>query len=245
MTITQADFTAPLLDSSRPAPDGVQDGAGAPTIKRFDVYRNNVAVSLTEALIAAFPVIHKLVGDEFFRAMAGVYLRTHLPTSALMMQYGDKMPQFLKRFGPAQSLPYLPDVAALEIAMRTAYHAADAQQIAADRLASFAPDALMAAVVTFAPAMRIVRSHYPIFGIWQANMVAGAPKPGRGAETVLITRAEFDPTPRLITTQEADFIDALRDGHALGVAMSKAGTGLDLGHVLGLLLRSGTLTDIT
>ncbi len=245
MIVTQSEFTAGILDPNRPAPDGLQDGAGAPTTKRFDVYRNNVAVSLTDALVSAFPVIHKLVGDEFFRAMAGVYLRTHLPDTALMMFYGDKMPKFLRRFGPAQSLPYLPDVAQLEIAMRASYHAADAAPVSTDALGQIAPDALMAATLKLAPSVQIVQSSHPIYSLWQANMVAGAPKPTKQAENVLITRPQFDPAQHLISDADTLFLTALQEGHALGVALSKAGPGFDLGAVLGLLLRQGALTEIS
>lgn len=245
MIVTQAEFTQGLLDPERPAPDGLRDGNGVQTAKRYDVYRNNVAVSLTDALVSAFPVIHKLVGDEFFRAMAGVYLRTHLPDTALMMYYGDKMPQFLKRFPPAQTLPYLPDVARLEIAMRESYHAADASPISGDALGRIAPDALMSAKLSIAPAVRIVSSSHPIHGLWQANMRADAAKPVKRAETVLITRPRFDPAQHLITETDAAFLRALQDGHALGVAMSKAGPDLDLGATLGLLLRQGALTEIS
>ncbi len=245
MTVSQKDFTAGILDPTRPAPEGLLDGKGAQTSKRFDVYRNNVAVSLTDALVAAFPVIYKLVGDEFFRAMAGVYLRTHLPDTALMMYYGDKMPQFLKRFPPAQSLAYLPDVARLEIALRESYHAGDATPVSADVLGTLAPEALMAARISLSPALRIVRSSHPIFGIWQSNMIADAPALVKRAENVLVTRPQFDPTPHLISDADADFITALQRGHALGVAMSKAGQGFDLGALLGLLLRQGAMTHIS
>ena len=100
MIVTQTAFRKGLLDPGLPAPEGLQNPDGAQATKRFDVYRNNVAVSLSDALEAAFPVVRKLVGDEFFRAMAGVYLRKFPPSSPLMMFYGEHLPQFLKRFEP-------------------------------------------------------------------------------------------------------------------------------------------------
>lgn len=242
--ISQAEFTAGLLDPARPAPDGLTDGAGVPTTKRFNVYRNNVAVSLTEALIAAFPVIYKLVGDEFFRAMAGVYLRLHPPASPLMMHYGQEMPKFLMRFGPAKALPYLPDMARLELAMRESYHAADASPISPDALSALSPDELMAARVTLAPAVTFISSSHPIFGIYAMNTRAEAPRPGKDGETVLITRAQFDPEQHLITEADAEFLTALRAHHSLGVALSKAGPGFDLGSLLGLLLRQNAVTAL-
>ena len=65
MTVGQESFTEALLTPEHPVPDGLIDPAGRPAGKRFDVYRNNVAVSLTGALETAFPVIRKLVGDVF------------------------------------------------------------------------------------------------------------------------------------------------------------------------------------
>ena len=42
--------------------------------RRFAVYRNNVAAGLIRALEARFPVTRRLVGDDFFRAMAGGFV---------------------------------------------------------------------------------------------------------------------------------------------------------------------------
>src|SRR6056297_4262947 len=100
MIVDQSTFRAALLDAEATRPDGLTDGAGAPAGRRFDVYRNNVAVSLADALEAAFPVIAKLVGTRNFRLLAGAFLRSHPPQSPLMMFYGAEMPTFLSTFGP-------------------------------------------------------------------------------------------------------------------------------------------------
>ncbi|WP_342078745.1 DNA-binding domain-containing protein [Yoonia sp. SS1-5] len=244
MTVTQSAFRAAVLDPQQPAPTGLQNPDGVPATKRFDVYRNNVAVSLSEALETAFPVIRKLVGDPFFRAMAGVYLRKHPPRSPLMMFYGDAMPQFLGRFPPAKTLPYLPDIARLELAMRHAYHAADATPIAADALGALTPDALMGARLLLAPAVRALSSAHPIHGIYRANTTDDADRPIMQAEAVLITRPGFDPEIHHVTPAAATFITALTDGQSLGQAMTTAGDMLDLGEILGLLLRQNAVIQI-
>ncbi len=244
MTVSQSDFTASMLDPAASVPSGLQNPDGAAASKRFNVYRNNVAVSLSDALETAFPVVRKLVGDQFFRAMAGVYLRKHPPKSPLMMFYGAAMPQFLSRFEPAKSVPYLPDIAKVELALRHAYHAADTKPLDANALAAVAPDALMRTRLKIAPAIQTITSPYPIHAIYRANTVADASKPIMQPEALVVTRAGFDPEIHLINAAAASCIDALAQGQSLGEAMAVADDTLDLGATLGVLLAQGAVTEI-
>ena len=107
-------------------------------------------------------MIRKLVGDQFFRAMAGVYLRIHLPTSPIMMLYGDMMPKFLRRFNPAQSLPYLSDITTFELAMRHLYHAANVSPIDATVPSALALDKMMGAKLTLAPATTVIEFQFTV-----------------------------------------------------------------------------------
>lgn len=244
--ITQDAFTAALLNPDLATPAGLVDPQGQTAPKRFAVYRNNVAASLTEALRSAFPVIRKLVGEEFFDAMSGVYLRAHPPRTPLMMYYGQDMPAFLEHFEPAQQLPYLPDIARLELAMRESYHAADAPPILPDALAEMPADTLMRCRVGLAPATRLLRSRWPIFGIWAANML-DAPTPKMQGEALVILRPEFDPTPHLLAAGGATFLISLETATLGGAfdAATKAVPDFDLGAILGLLLGANAITSLT
>lgn len=244
MITDQKSFVDALLDPDQPVPRGLVNPDAAPASKRFDVYRNNVAVSLTEALEAAFPVVRKLVGDEFFKAMAGVYLRLHPPKSPLMMYYGAEMPQFLRRFAPAKSLPYLSDIARVELALRRAYHATDETPLAADKLSSIAPEALMSVRFGFADAVTLVTSTHPIYDIYRSNTDPDAPKPGRTAQGVLFCRTGFDPQVHGLDRQTAEFIKSLIAGKTLGEATAFADDALDIGKTFGLLLGQGALTGL-
>lgn len=242
MITTQSQFRAALLDPASPAPEGLRNPDGAPATKRLDVYRNNVAVSLTDALETAFPVIDKLVGNRFFRAMAGVYLRAHPPTSPVMMFYGDAMPDFLAAFEPAQSVPYLPDMARVELALRHSYHAADASPVAPDALAQLAPDSLPHVTFGFAPSVQVIASIYPLHSIWWSNTHGG--DVAKHAQPVLITRPEFDPAVDALTAQQAAVTTALIAGEPLGDALRHGGAGFDLGPLLGLLLSRNALISL-
>ena len=165
MSVTQSEFPAAMLHAALPVPEGLLDGEKRPAARRFNVYRNNVAVSLTEALKTAFPLITKLLGEANMDGLARLYLKAHPPASPLMMFYGEHFPEFLASMEQLSHLGYLPDVARLELAERRAYHAADAEPIAPETLAALPPDALMQATLTLAPAVQLVRSPWPLHGI--------------------------------------------------------------------------------
>lgn len=65
-------FAAGLLDPERPAPGFLTSFTGQADPRRYAVYRNNVIVSLIQALAANFPSIERLVGDEFFQRWRGL-----------------------------------------------------------------------------------------------------------------------------------------------------------------------------
>ncbi len=246
-TVNQAEFISAVMNPDQTVPDGLRDDGDGPAGKRFSVYRNNVAVSLTEALITAFPVVHKLVGDDFFRAMSGVYLRQHPPSSPLMMFYGAEFPTFLENFEPAQQIPYLPDIARVELALRHAYHAADAAGIDPQVLQDFPPDTLMQSQLQLAPAVTVIRSKWPVFSIYRANTQPDAPKPVMQAEDVLIARPEFDPVVEPLAHGGGVFTAGLAAGDTFGAAFDAAShiDGFDLSQTLGLLLGTQAITHVT
>lgn len=239
--MTQTAFHAALLDPDHAVPAGLTGPGGAPAGKRFAVYRNNVAVGLTQALETGFPVLRRLLGDAFFAALAGVFLRAHPPRSQLMMHYGAEMPEFLAGFPPVAHLAYLPDVARLELALRAAYHAADAAPLPVATLASLPPDRLMAARLRLAPAVRLIRSAHPVHGIWLANTAADAPPPRPGPEDALILRPGFDPTVHCLPPGGGAFVAALCAGATVGDAADAAGPDHDLTATLALLLDGGAI----
>ena len=245
--ISQATFTAAMLDARQPVPEGLLDGIGQPAGRRFSVYRNNVAVSLTEALHEGFPVIAKLLGKANMDGLAGIYLRSYPPKSPLMMHYGEDFPAFLAGMEQLSHLGYLADVARLELAIRRSYHAADATPIDPNWLGQQAPETLMMARLVPAPAVQVIRSPWPIFDIWRFNTEDGAPQPQAQGQDVVILRPEFDPQPAPLAPGAATFIDSLRDA-PLGGAAEQAATEVpdfDLGQTLALLLGGNALCHMT
>ena len=248
MNTTQSDFRAALFDPDLAAPPSLADGEHRAAGKRFDVYRNNVIVSLKQALADSFPVVEKLIGVQNFASLAGLYVRANPPSDPRMMLYGDEFPGFLETFEPLKHIGYLPDVARLELAMRRSYHAADATAIDPAIFASLPPEQLVQTQARFAPAMHIVRSPWPILDIWHFNMTEAAPQPRAEAQDVLIARPEFDPNLHLLGPGAYDVLTLLHTGKPLGTSLEsieETAPDFDFSALLGTLLQSGALISLT
>lgn len=227
----QAAFAAALLDPDRPCPADLRSWNGSDPTPRFAVYRNNVVVSLVDALAEQFPVTLELVGTEFFRAMARVFVQQHPPRSRTIATIGAPFSDFIASFGPAASVPYLADVARLEMARIEACHAADADTLATEDIGRVmaAPERLAQMAVAFHPSVRLLSSPHAIFSLWAAHqgvLDISEVDPER-AQHVLVFRDGLDVLTLQITAGAHCFLARLQCGDTLAEA---AGAATDAGN---------------
>jgi hypothetical protein len=251
--VQQADFLAfaqAIGDAHVAVPACLRAAGGAPLQERFSIHRNNVHLSLVEALADNFPVTQALVGDEFFHAMARLYVQVHKPAHAQLHAYGRNLPQFIDAFGPARGLRYLADVARLEVAWGESWAAADASVLTLAALASQPEEMLLQARVAIHSATRLLRSPWPIGSIWQAHQ-AGNPDLSAlawQAECVLVTRPEARIELRQLPAGLACFAESLLQ-QQLRIEQAATATisicpDFDTGSALGALIKWGAITEI-
>lgn len=246
---TQDAFAAALLAPEARVPEGVVGPGGRPAARRFAVYRNNVASALGNTVGLAFPAVRRLVGEDFFRAMALAYVRAEPPRSAILLDYGATFPDFIAGFPPAASLPYLADVARLEWLWREAYHAAEAAPLDPGALAAIPEDALAGLAFALHPALRLARSRFPALTIWRMNVSDAPPVPVdfSVAEDALIVRPGADVEVRAVPPGGAAFVAALAEGRTLLAAAETAGAAdarFDLAGNIAGLFAAGAFTAL-
>ena len=247
---TQLSFTRALRDPAAPVPAGIIAWSGNAPKRRFDVYRNNVYSSLADVLAGRYPAIQRLVGEEFFRAMARVFIDAKPPTSPMLMQYGGGFAAFLDAFPPVAELPYLGDVARIEWAWSRAYHAGDAQPLDPARLHAVVPEAFAGLRFVLHPSLHLLTSRFPAFSIWHANVEDAAMPPidlGAGGEDTIVVRPRLSVEVRALPAGARQFLDTLSRGERLDAAAEAASAtdGFDLELNLRELLRLGAFCDFT
>jgi hypothetical protein len=247
-TAPQRGFAAALLNPALEPPLSVAARQGKSVRGRFNVYRNNVVLSLIEALAAIYPAVQRLTGPDFFRAMARMHVRETPPASPLLFEYGRDFPSFIDRYPYAREFPWLGDVARIERAWLDACHAADAPPLAPDALAQVSDADLTELRFGVHPAARVVRSRYSAGSIFTVNRT---PDPvteldAGAAEDVLITRPGMEVELRYLPMGGAIFLQRLLVGVSLSVAASEAfeaHPGFDLAANLSGLIQAGAVTD--
>jgi len=137
--------------------------------QRLQIYRNNFAISLREALAGVYPVIYKLTGEAFFQHVAREYIHRYPSRTGNLHDFGDQFASFLQAFPGLEALPYLPDVARLEWACHQVFHTAEEGVVNLSALAAL--DEKQTASLTFKLSNNCVwlASDYPVLRIWQAN----------------------------------------------------------------------------
>jgi len=167
----------------------------------LDVYRNNVFQNYLGALRDTYPVVLRLIGDDFFTQTARDYVRATPSSSGDIHDYGAEFGDFLRNYPGASELVYLPDVAKLEWAVHRSYHATDADALDISQLAHVPDETLPALRFDLHPSCRLIASRWPVLTIWRANQAdadgSAAINLDHGGEQILVMRpgTEVELTP--------------------------------------------------
>lgn len=201
--------------------DGIDPGA------RLGIYRNTFASVLTRALRLSYPAVERLVGAEFFEAMAGAFIEEQPPQGAYLDEYGAGFADFVARFAPAASLEYLAGVARLEWAVNRALHAPDTEPIEVAALAALAEKDLARVCFTPHPSASLVRAGHPVDAIWRAvlaqdDAALAAIDPASGPVWLLVHRTETGAEAIRLSEGAWRFTAALFAGRELHLALEEA-----------------------
>ena len=219
---------------------GASNGAISPA-HRLGVYGNNVRTNFQDSLISSFPVVRRLVGEDYFRQAAREYQRQSPSCSGDLLHVGRDFPAYLAQLHGADQYRYLADVARLEWLCEESLLAAEHPALDLQRLRGVAPSAYGALRFEPHPALRLFESEFPALRIWEANLASDAePDPidlGAGADRLAIMRVRLKLTFHRLSRGEYEFLDGVRTGADFGTAIERAGACDDAFDASAALLR--------
>ena len=220
----QVDFAWALVDRAATARIAFASAGGADrAAERLALYRGNIAAACEKALANAFPVVRRLVGDEFFGALARAYGLAHPSVSGDLNRFGEQFPDFVVAFEHTQALPYLPDVARLDWAAHRAHYAADATAPARERVGAMPPDELLACRFGLHPACEWIDSPFAIASVWFAHQPQGAdqwPRAVDRPEIALVVRRQWQVEVLRSSAGEIAALTQLRSGADMEAAIA-------------------------
>ena len=220
------DFAAQVYDTEARGVDTRLRANGLTGVRRLQVYRNNHVSSLTEALRAVYPVLHRLVGEEFFAHLATHYVRAHPSRCGDLHEFGAQAPELVAAFPGLEALPYVRDVVSLEWSYHEVFHAAEHATLDVARLASIAPQRYGELKFSMHPASRLLESRYPVLSIWMANQPDdggdGSVNLHSGGNRILVIRRALDIEFELLDHGGHAFLSALRAGKDFATASDAA-----------------------
>ncbi len=193
--------------------------------RRLSIHRNHFYSSLIEAIGLNFATTAALVGEEFMRQTARDYIRATPPERPCLFEYGMQFPAFLESYPPAATLPYLADVARLDLAVTQSYHAADDAGLDPAWFAETPADIWIEETFKLRSDLRVVTSTYPLIQIWRAARGAheGEIDASTGGGTVLVHRDTDDDAVLMpLGAGMARFLAEIAAGAVMGDALETA-----------------------
>ena len=247
----QQRFVGSLLDDD-PAPVLPWiDDHGLPAADRLRIYRNNCREGFLSALSAGFPVLQRLSGVEYFRQLVLDYQRRHPSPSGNLFHAGARLPAFLEQRFAGTAFAYFSDVARLEWACQEVLVASEHRALDLTRLAAVSPGAYPKLRFELHPAIRLVKSVYPVVRIWEAHQELRDPDPidiSTGGEQALVRRRGDGVAIYRLPPAEYECLAMLRSVRPLAAALEAALTidsDFDLRDTLQRWAQLGIIVDFS
>lgn len=136
--------------------------------RQLAIYSNAYRLRLTDALRSNFGMLHQLLGDDDFDAMAEHYITSCPPSSTSIRWFGDQLAFYLAENPPFNDVPAMAELAQFEWALRHAIDAADADRVSLSALQALAPQAWGRQAYGLHPSLSVLTFNWNTPQIWQA-----------------------------------------------------------------------------
>ncbi|SRR5579883_457843 len=214
----QAELAEAIASKQLPTTDIIEP------LQHIRIYQNNMLTTLVQTLIEVYPLLTKLLGEDFFRIAADDYIKQYPSTSGNLHDYGEYFSDFVAEYEPVKHLVYLPEVAQFEWECHRLFFAADHAKLDIALLEKISQDQYPQLHFMLHPASQLMQFQYPILRI--IDLCEGKLEEtldlNEGGDYLLMMRREKEISLVSLTLSDYLFLTALKDEEPLSEALDAA-----------------------
>lgn len=212
---------------------------------RFWIYQNNVFAALQDYLAEVFPATKGVVGEDFFKQMAQVYIQKSPPLEGNIHSYGIGFAEICDHFEGLSSLVYLGDLIRYEWALHAAYYA---EQLPPLDVGGMEQEELLVTPIELTENLHLIDSEYPLMAIHQQSLPDYDGEVGlsldQSQDKILVCRPQFMVETRSLSQDQFTFIQEIQISENLLQAIEALQGSIsaeDLSAALGLIFELSLL----
>lgn len=211
LALSQDDFLDRVLSL-----DKTLDTASPEHQHRIWIYQNNVFGAVQDYLAEVYPATRGVVGADFFKQMAQVFIQDSPPSTGNIHFYGEGMSTLSASFEGLEGLPYLSDLMRYEWALHTSYFS-----VVSDVLdpSGMPQEELLMSSVTYNDSVSLICSDYPIYEIQRQSLPTFEGRVSidlnQSRDNLLVYKLRHAVQCLQIDAEQAEFFNALAENQNL------------------------------
>lgn len=192
--------------------------------ENLTIYHHHVTKKLLKPLQDSYPLIRRLLGEDFFTITANEYIKNYPSRTSNLHDYGAYFSDFLAEYQPLHDLMYLAEVAQFEWACHQLQFAADAPKFDLTGLTQISDEQLESLHLVIHPASSLMKCYYPILDIIDLcqGEVDDTVNINAGVMNLLIIRRDMELCLVPLTEAEFHFLNEVQDNKSIADALQTA-----------------------
>jgi len=219
----QENFIKEILDTENITPHAIE--AHKP---RIWVYQNNVYGATVEYLEAVFPAVSGVVGSDYFKQMARLFIKKKPPQKGNIHLYGQSFSTITKTLSGLKKIPYLKDLISYEWALHYAYYAVNNIDI---DVSAMSQEELLTTDICFNDSVAIINSMFPLYEIHRQSLPDYLAKVSidlsDSQDTLIVYKKDFEVQTKVLDQNELVFLKTIDESDNLLQAIEAVGGSIE------------------
>jgi hypothetical protein len=192
--------------------------------ERVGIYQGMYLLRMEEALDSDYPALKHFLGPRGFRALVRDYVASFPSRSYTLNRLGDRLPEFVGRWGGLRHRAFCQDLARLELALTQVFDEVETPALSAEAVAAVPAERWPSARLRPIAACRLLALRYPVSAYIASlgDKRHRHPRPRRKDGWVVVFRRDYGVYRLELSPAAHALLSELAAGRPLGQAVASA-----------------------